>query len=293
MITKNNILRISALSDVMPAQPDGYPPGEGLAAGGAAKLGLNYLKKLPDNTIVFYRRIIFGEANPLSCAIDETSLEFSTEDTPVAQVETATAAGTITLAGTVAVTITSARLTTSPIIINVAVALNDTAAQWAAKVRTALAADSRITSIFEVGGSSTAIALTSSEFPVPPNDSTLNIALANGTATGVTPAASSANSVTGVPGVIVHPSLPLDTFGNELDWNGAGNVLALAIRSTGDSHISVANITGATAGDLWPNAVIFHDFGSGRARISDGEIAMSDSINGPTIVDLWYFIAAE
>jgi hypothetical protein len=293
MITKNVILRLSALADAIPAQPDGYPPGEGLAAGGVAKLGINYLKKLPDNTIVFHRRIIFGEANPLSCEVDETSLEFTTEDTPVAQVETATAAGTITQAGTVAVTITSARLATSPITINVAAALNDTAAQWAAKVRAALAADSRINTIFEVGGTSTAISLTSSEFPVPPNDGTLNIALANGTATGVTPAATSANSIAGVPGVTVHPGTAIDTFGNELDWSGAGNVLAIAMRSTGGSVLNVANIFGETI-PLMPNGAIYHDFGTtGRARIADGEVAMGDAINGPTIADLWYFIAPE
>ena len=109
-----------------------------------------------------------------------------------AQVETATAAGTITLAGDVSVTVTGDGIAGSPLVISVPVANTDTAATWAGKVRAALSGTSAITSLYTVGGTSTAIVLTRITPGV--NDGTLNIALANGTTTGVTAAPTSANT---------------------------------------------------------------------------------------------------
>jgi hypothetical protein len=125
------------------------------------------------------------------------------------QVETATAAGTITGAGDAAVVITSTGMTGSPLTLNVPVALNDTAAQWAAKVRTALAANATIAGRFDVSGTSTAIILTrkpsttlsdgATSVPIRvANDEDLNISLDNGTCTGITTAATSANTTEGV-----------------------------------------------------------------------------------------------
>jgi hypothetical protein len=125
------------------------------------------------------------------------------------QVETATAAGTITGAGDAAVVVTATGMAGSPLTLNVPVALNDTAAQWAAKVRTALAANVTIAGRFDVSGTSTAIILmrkprttiTSGATSVPirlANDANLNISLNNGTCTGITPAATSANTTAGV-----------------------------------------------------------------------------------------------
>jgi len=127
----------------------------------------------------------------------------------VQQVETATAAGTITGAGDAAVVITATGMAGSPLTLNVPVALNDTAAQWAAKVRTALAANVTIAGRFDVSGTSTAIILTrkprttiiSGATSVPirfANDANLNISLDNGTCTGITPATTSANTTAGV-----------------------------------------------------------------------------------------------
>jgi hypothetical protein len=127
----------------------------------------------------------------------------------VQQVETATAAGTITGAGDAAVVVTATGMTGSPLTLNVPVALNDTAAQWAAKVRTALAANVTIAGRFDVSGTSTAVILTrkprttiiSGATSVPirfANDANLNISLDNGTCTGITPAATSANTTAGV-----------------------------------------------------------------------------------------------
>jgi len=126
-----------------------------------------------------------------------------------AQVETATAAGTISASGNASVVVTSAGMTGSPITLSVAVLNGDTAAAWATKVRTALNANAVIAERFTVGGSTTAISLTrkaTTTFTVgtetiskyPANDATLNIALADGTSTGVTTAATSANTTAGV-----------------------------------------------------------------------------------------------
>ncbi len=112
------------------------------------------------------------------------------------QVETATAAGTITAGGDALVTVTAADLPGSPLVLAVPVDTSDTAAQWAAKVRTALAANAAVVSKFTVSGATTAIILTHTLAAA--NDSTLNIATTNGTCTGITPAASSADTTAGV-----------------------------------------------------------------------------------------------
>jgi hypothetical protein len=117
----------------------------------------------------------------------------------VPQVETAAAAGTITLAGNATVTVTAAGLTGSPLAISVPVLLSDTASAWAAKVRTALTNNAAIASRYTVGGTGTAIWLTrilADEYGYS-NDATLNIALANGTCTGITAAPTSTNATAG------------------------------------------------------------------------------------------------
>jgi hypothetical protein len=127
----------------------------------------------------------------------------------VQQVETAGAAGTITLAGDAVVVVTSTGMAGSPLTLNVPVALNDTAAQWAAKVRTALAANVTIAQRFDVSGTSTAIILTRkpsstlsdgiTSVPIRvADDANLNISLNNGTCTGITPATTSTNTTAGV-----------------------------------------------------------------------------------------------
>jgi len=119
---------------------------------------------------------------------------------PVAQVETATAAGSVTGSGNATVIVTAAGMTGSPKTFNVPVLNGDTAAQWADKVRIALAADSAVTALFTVGGTSTSIVLTRTNPAGVADDATLNISLANGTSTGITTAATSANTTAGVAG---------------------------------------------------------------------------------------------
>ena len=114
------------------------------------------------------------------------------------QVETATAAGTITGAGNATVVVTGANISGSPITLSVAVANTDTASAWAAKVRTAIRANKAISEQFACTGSGTSIILTDRRKRA--NDGTLNISLDNGTCTGITTAASSANTTAGVVG---------------------------------------------------------------------------------------------
>ena len=128
---------------------------------------------------------------------------------PVQQVETATAAGTVTTSGNATVTVTAAGLTGSPLAVSVAVVDTDTATLVAGKIRTALAADADIASMFAISGETTAIILT--RLPVGSyvvgsetiiaafaNDATLNVAIANDTSVGITAAPTSANTTAGV-----------------------------------------------------------------------------------------------
>ena len=129
---------------------------------------------------------------------------------PVRQVETATAAGTVTGAGNAKATVTAAGMTGSPK--DVLFAVTDEApADWAELCRTALAADTDVSAMFDVSGTGTSIILTRKPLATYTlgsttiemaysNDATLNIALDNDTSTGITTAASSANTTTAVVG---------------------------------------------------------------------------------------------
>lgn len=146
-----------------------------------------------------------------------------------AQVETATAAGSITASGNASVVVTAAGMTGSPKTISVAVLNGDTASAWATKVRTALAADAAVDALFTVGGSTTAISLTRKANSVgfyPANDATLNIALDNGTCTGITTAATSANTTAGVAS-----SGALVTDGDGKDFEGTTLTAAATIEA--------------------------------------------------------------
>lgn len=116
-------------------------------------------------------------------------------NTPVAQVETATAVGTITLAGDAEVTVASA-LFAEDVVVLAPVEADDNANAIALAIRTALAADPDIAEHFTVSGANAAVILTA-KLPAA-NDATLNIAIDNGDCEGITPAATSANTTAGV-----------------------------------------------------------------------------------------------
>lgn len=98
--------------------------------------------------------------------------------------------------GNATVTVTAAAVAGSPVAVNVAVAAGDTAAEWAEKVRTALAANSAIAAQYDVGGADENITLT--KIVAAANDDTLNIALANGTCSGITEDTTSDDTTAGV-----------------------------------------------------------------------------------------------
>jgi phage tail sheath gpL-like len=155
----------------------------------------------------------------------------------VAQVETATVAGTITGAGTVTVKVTSALLDGGSKTLNVAVANSDDASAVAGKIRTALAADADIIAVFSVSGATTAVVLTA--LVAAPNDTTLNIATANGTATGLTAAPTSANTTAGVAGstgqvpCVTVEAVKVAESNQTADLNAAQDVLvAMAVNGT-------------------------------------------------------------
>lgn len=125
------------------------------------------------------------------------------------QVETATAAGSVTGAGNINVTVTAAGMSGSPILVPVAVSGSETAAQWADKVRIALRNNLIISNFFAISGSSTSIVATARVRAA--NDATMNIAIAaNGT--GVTDAATSANTTAGVVGDLQSYTCDIETW---------------------------------------------------------------------------------
>lgn len=129
-----------------------------------------------------------------------TKIDLPIQDhTPVKQVETATAAGTVSTAGNALVTVTTALLD-DPEAVDVPVELSDDASAIALAIRTALSANENIAAHFTVSGADAAVVLTAKEYAA--NDSTLNIAIDDGTgegaSEGVTTAATSTNTTPGV-----------------------------------------------------------------------------------------------
>ena len=175
-----------------------------------------------------------------------------------AQVETATAAGTVTGSGNATVVVTAAGMTGTPKTISVPVLNGDLAATWAGKVRTALAADAAVAALFTVDGTTTTIRLTrkptatytvgTASVPLyAANDDTLNISLDNGTSTGITPAATSANTTAGIlsAGVYLLDADGKDFEGVTLAAIAAGRLGGLLISnqstSTGDVLVSTVS----------------------------------------------------
>ena len=113
----------------------------------------------------------------------------------IKQVETATVVGTITLTGNATVTVTANGMANSPKAISVAVTNLDTASIVGGLIRTALAFDTDVAALFLISGSGADVVLT--KHIAVANDSTLNIAIANGTCTGLTAAPTSTNTTAG------------------------------------------------------------------------------------------------
>jgi hypothetical protein len=150
-----------------------------------------------DGMVVDRYRLSQNRADPPQYAVDLVGSGKFVNPQPVgiAQVETATAAGTIGTAGNATVIVTAAGMPGSPRTLSVAVAAADAPATWAQKVRDALTADQIVSKFFVVSGATTSIVLTARIIAA--NDTTMNISLDNGTCTGITPALTSANTTAG------------------------------------------------------------------------------------------------
>lgn len=191
----------------------------------------------PDSNAIYSLQAFFSNASNSFELDSATGIASSISPSWVAgtaQVETATAAGTATASGDVTITITASGLTGSPKSIAVPITSGDTASVWAGKVRTALAADTAVTALFSVSGTTTSIVLTrkpsqtieGSNISVPyyvANDSTLNIAITAGS-TGVTSAATSANTTAGVA---TSGCLVMDADGNDIEGNEIGTLASI------------------------------------------------------------------
>jgi len=179
------------------------------AVNGTVQIGDNpQTITFPDADVAYSVRAFFAAGSPeLDLATTTGSTTGSTAWVAgAAQVETATAAGTATQSGNVTTTVTSAGMTGSPLAITTAILNGDTAAVWAGKVRTSLAANATIAARFTVSGTTDSIILTRKPGTVLTSDNetvnlflatdaTLNIALAG--PAGVTAAPTSANTVAG------------------------------------------------------------------------------------------------
>ena len=127
--------------------------------------------------------------------IDNLFYALITNDNNTQQVETATVVGTVTGDGNASVVVTAAGMTGSPKTITAAVLTDDTADEVATAIRAALNLDADVTALFTVGGTGAEVSLTKT-IPAA-TDSTLNIAIDNGTCTGLTAAPTSTATVTG------------------------------------------------------------------------------------------------
>lgn len=149
--------------------------------------------------------------------------------------------------GTAKVTVTGALVDGSPKQFDVAVATGDTAATWAGKVRTALGV-AAITDNYTVGGSDETITLTAKVKAV--NDTTLNIALDNDTCTGITPAATSANTTPGEAYLFdtAKAKILMDS-GVDPSPDVVGNLYS-TVEAAIEALDEVSTATGATAGNV-------------------------------------------
>lgn len=180
-----------------------------------SKVALGRTRKLQALNSEEYR-LCNVDVNEAISNINPSRLNIPTYTNGISQIETATVAGTITAnpGGNGTVTITSNIVTGSPLAISVALLLNDDPSAIATKIRAAINATAAITDKFVVSGATDKVILTA--ITPAQHDYTLNIAIATGTATGLTAAATSANTLTGSKDEIVHPSILFFPHG----WNG-------------------------------------------------------------------------
>lgn len=173
----------------------------------------------------------------------------------VAQVETAAVVGTATAAGEVVVTVTGAGIVGSPVVVNVPVLTGDAPSAIAALIDAALNNSAAVVALYTVGGTANTVTLTRKEPAA--NDVTLNIAIANGDPDpGITPAPTSANTLTGSLGqgiassLAVSGSLAVNGATLNLTPSGPLNSAVYVIASYGTRTGTFSSVTGLPDGYL-------------------------------------------
>ena len=143
----------------------------------------------------------------VTLAVSGFSLQFarfryiqSTDDSAVKQIETITVAGSVTSSGTktLIATATAKGMNASPKAITVNVANGDSSSTVATKVAAALNADADVSRFFTALASTSNVSITANFGTT--NDSSMNLALALGTATGITPVTTSTHTTAGAVG---------------------------------------------------------------------------------------------
>lgn len=172
------------------------------------------------------------DVNEAISTVVPTPLNIETYTGGIAQVETATVTSTDVVTadpgGTAVVTVTAANMTGSPVAVDVPLLLNDDANAIATKIREALTANETVAGFFTISGANNNIIVTVKTNAE--NDSSMNVAIATGTATGVTAKAASADTTKGSLNEICHPSILF--FPNK--WNGYRYWMAYTPYDNGD-----------------------------------------------------------
>lgn len=117
----------------------------------------------------------------------------------VAQVERAVVSGTVSVSGNAVVTVTAPGMANSPKAVNVAVVNGDTAAVVAGKIITALNADADVGGFFTASSVLSAVVDLTAKVATT-NDTSINVAIANGTCAGLTASPTSTTITAGVRG---------------------------------------------------------------------------------------------
>ena len=169
--------------------------------GSGAVVTLTAIAPFPANDATFLIALDNGTCTGLTAAtsVNTTAGGPHAPVVGVAQVETATVVGTITGDGNATVILTSAGMTGSPKTISVPVVTGDLPSVTAAKIRNALEAAGVVNERFYINTVGATVVLTRKAAAA--NDATLNLSIDNGTCTGLTTAASSANTTAGVAAV--------------------------------------------------------------------------------------------
>lgn len=208
------------------------------------------------------------------------------------QVETATVVGTITTTGDATFTVTSTGVAGTPVDVTVAVVDDDTPSMVAAKARAAIGANAAITALYHVGGSGAEVVLTRKAAVA--NVADLNIAYDNDTCAGLTPDATSENTVAG------GAAEAFTTIAQVRDISGPGLSLDVEDVTTHDSTgaweevVATVLRSGEVTLDLvWDPATPTHSNGVGLLAVMPRRATRNFKVIFPDAASTTWSFAAE